>query len=76
MSYVAQEAWIQNLRLIDNVLFDSVLTDAKYVSVMDSSQLSQDLLSLPHADYTSIGERGINLSGGSFQNCTSVYVYI
>ena len=27
-------------------------------------QLSKDLLILPHADATSIGERGINLSGG------------
>jgi ATP-binding cassette subfamily B protein len=37
------------------------------VQSIDASQSSKDLLILPHADYTSIGERGINLSGGQKQ---------
>jgi energy-coupling factor transporter ATP-binding protein EcfA2 len=37
---------------------------SRYENVIDISQLSPDLLSLPSADLTQIGERGINLSGG------------
>jgi ATP-binding cassette subfamily C (CFTR/MRP) protein 1 len=64
VALVAQEHWIQNLSLVENVLFGNELDETIYASVLDASQLSKDLLSLPHGDATSIGERGINLSGG------------
>jgi ABC-type multidrug transport system fused ATPase/permease subunit len=64
IAYVSQEHWIQNLKLIDNILFNDVYDDEVYAAAIDASQLSKDLLTLPTADYTSIGERGINLSGG------------
>ena len=63
-AYVSQEAWIQNITLQENILFSSPMDHARYVEVLDASQLSQDLLTLPNADSTEIGERGINLSGG------------
>jgi ABC-type multidrug transport system fused ATPase/permease subunit len=61
---VSQEHWIQNKSVQDNVLFFSPMEEDRYMDVMDASQLSRDLLALPHADKTEIGERGINLSGG------------
>ena len=64
VAYVSQESWIQNITLQENVLFNSPLDYSRYVDVLDASQLSQDLLTLPNADATEIGERGINLSGG------------
>ena len=64
VSYVSQDTWIQNLSLQDNVLFDLPMDEEEYADVMDAVQLSQDLLTLPSADLTEIGERGINLSGG------------
>jgi ABC-type multidrug transport system fused ATPase/permease subunit len=63
-AYVSQESWIQNITLQENVLFSSPMDHERYVEVLDASQLSQDLLTLPNADSTEIGERGINLSGG------------
>lgn len=63
IAYVAQEHWIQNLKLIENIVFGRSINESRYVTSIDASQSSKDLLALPHADYTSIGERGINLSG-------------
>lgn len=64
VAYVGQEHWIQNLRLLENVIFNDNFDDLRYSDAVDSAQLSNDLLNLPHGDSTSIGERGINLSGG------------
>jgi ABC-type multidrug transport system fused ATPase/permease subunit len=64
VAYVGQEHWIQNLTLRDNVLFDEPFDEDRYAQCLDASQLSTDLVNLPNADYTEIGERGINLSGG------------
>lgn len=64
VAYAGQEHWIQNLTLKDNVLFDEPFDEDRYADCLDASQLSTDLVNLPNADYTEIGERGINLSGG------------
>ena len=64
VAYVSQEHWIQNKSLRENVLFYSPFNEERYISAIDASQLSNDLLMLPSADLTVIGERGINLSGG------------
>lgn len=64
VAYVSQDHWIQNITLQDNVLFNTTLDEDRYADVMDASQLSRDLLTLPNADHTEIGERGITLSGG------------
>ena len=61
---VSQEHWIQNTDLKENVLFDSICDEFAYGKALNDSQLVQDLLVLPNADKTSIGERGLNLSGG------------
>ena len=85
VAYCSQEHWIQNVSLIENVLFDPIeksvikdlLIDTElYENALDCSQLSQDLLQLPYADFTQIGERGINLSGGQKARvsiCRSLY---
>lgn len=64
VAYVSQEHWIQNKTLRDNVLFFNEYDEDKYIEAIDASQLSSDLMMLPNADFTVIGERGINLSGG------------
>jgi ABC-type multidrug transport system fused ATPase/permease subunit len=64
VAFAGQEHWIQNISLAENVLFGSQMDEEKYADVLDASQLSQDVTKLPYADHTSIGERGINLSGG------------
>lgn len=63
-AFVSQEHWIQNTILQNNILFDAKFQDELYGNAIDSAQLVTDLMVLPNADYTSIGERGLNLSGG------------
>eukprot|EP01034_Spumella_vulgaris_P032441 gene32441-40039_t len=43
VSYVSQQAWIQNLTVRDNILFGSPFSHEKYVRVLDACCLVQDL---------------------------------
>jgi ABC-type transport system involved in cytochrome bd biosynthesis fused ATPase/permease subunit len=63
-SYVEQEAWIQNLTIRDNILFDQPLDAAHYLRTILSCQLEPDFSQLQAGDLSEIGEKGINLSGG------------
>ncbi|RCN46028.1 ABC transporter, ATP-binding protein [Ancylostoma caninum] len=67
IAYVPQQAWIQNLTLRDNVLFNRSYDPLFYDKVVEACALKQDLVSLPAEDLTEIGEKGINLSGGQKQ---------
>eukprot|EP00300_Choanocystis_sp_HF-7_P014604 c18745_g1_i2.p1 GENE.c18745_g1_i2~~c18745_g1_i2.p1 ORF type:complete len:1536 (+),score=408.64 c18745_g1_i2:44-4651(+) len=66
-AYCAQQAWIQNATLKNNVLFGLPFDSDKYATVLDACALRQDLEALPGGDETEIGERGINVSGGQKQ---------
>ncbi len=57
MAYVAQQAWIQNATLKDNILFGKPLDKALYYKVLDACALAPDLEMLPGADQTEIGEK-------------------
>ena len=63
-SYCEQQAWIQNGKLRDNVLFGSDFDKRTYVETILACQLEHDLSIMPGGDLTEIGEKGINLSGG------------
>ncbi|KAI1319685.1 Multidrug resistance-associated protein 1 [Mortierella claussenii] len=67
VAYVAQEAWIMNCTVKDNILFGQPLDQERYEHILVACSLSQDLEMLPAGDQTEIGERGINLSGGQKQ---------
>ncbi|TMW62281.1 hypothetical protein Poli38472_009774 [Pythium oligandrum] len=64
VSYVSQEAWIRNLTVKDNILFEAPFDAERYEQVLEATQLALDLHALPNGDQTEIGERGINMSGG------------
>lgn len=64
MSYVEQNAWIQNATIRDNILFNKPMDRQKYINTIIACQLESDLAILPAGDMTEIGEKGINLSGG------------
>lgn len=66
-AYVAQQAWILNATLRDNILFGKEYDEERYNSVLNSCCLRPDLAILPNSDLTEIGERGANLSGGQRQ---------
>ena len=64
ISYVGQEAWIQNNTVQNNILFYQPYNLEKYQKILNLCELDQDLNSLAGGDLTEIGEKGVNLSGG------------
>ncbi|CAL1528330.1 unnamed protein product, partial [Lymnaea stagnalis] len=67
VAYVAQQAWIQNCSLKENILFGSPFYPDRYNEILKACALDRDLSILPQGDETEIGEKGINLSGGQKQ---------
>ena len=67
IAYVAQQAWIMNATLRDNVLFGREYDEELYKRVITACELTTDISLLPAGDQTEIGEKGINLSGGQKQ---------
>jgi len=66
-AYVAQQAWIQNMSVKENILFGRGLDQEFYEVVINACRLASDLKQLPAGDQTEIGENGVNLSGGQKQ---------
>ncbi|XP_029471856.1 multidrug resistance-associated protein 5 isoform X1 [Rhinatrema bivittatum] len=66
-AYVAQQAWILNATLRNNILFGKEFEEERYNTVLNVCCLRPDLAILPNSDLTEIGERGANLSGGQRQ---------
>jgi ABC-type multidrug transport system fused ATPase/permease subunit len=68
-AYVAQQAWIQNESLKNNVIFrlGHRVNEERYQEVLRACSLLDDLKIMPAGDETEIGEKGINLSGGQKQ---------
>ncbi|KAF9933078.1 Multidrug resistance-associated protein 1 [Linnemannia zychae] len=67
IAYAAQQAWIVNMTLRDNITFGLEFDQEKYDHIVAASGLLPDIAMLPAGDQTEIGERGINLSGGQKQ---------
>ncbi|ODM97614.1 Multidrug resistance-associated protein 1, partial [Orchesella cincta] len=67
VAYVAQQAWIQNGSVRDNILFGKPYDSQKYNMILEACALLPDLEILVAGDKTEIGEKGINLSGGQRQ---------
>jgi ABC-type nitrate/sulfonate/bicarbonate transport system ATPase subunit len=63
-AYYAQQAWIQNMTLRDNILIGLSFEQDKYQRVLEACELQPDLAQLPVGDATEIGQKGVNLSGG------------
>ena len=67
VSFVPQQAWMQNATLQYNITFGRRYNEKMYNRVLDACALRPDLEILPSGDATEIGEKGINLSGGQKQ---------
>ncbi|GAB6029961.1 hypothetical protein CHUAL_005656 [Chamberlinius hualienensis] len=67
VAYAAQQAWIQNATVKENILFGKEVDDHLYDQCIHACALKSDLDMLPAGDNTEIGEKGINLSGGQKQ---------
>ena len=64
VAYAAQNAWIMNATLKDNIIFGYETDTIRYNETIDVCALEADLKELEAGEDTEIGEKGINLSGG------------
>ncbi|PPQ71821.1 hypothetical protein CVT26_007735 [Gymnopilus dilepis] len=64
IAYAAQESWIQNATIRDNILFNSSYEEERYRKVLHQCALEYDLQLFEAGDLTEVGERGLTLSGG------------
>ena len=67
VAYTAQEAWLMNATVRDNILFGCKFTKAKYNEIVSACCLLDDFTVLQGGDLAEVGDRGINLSGGQKQ---------
>lgn len=64
VSYSAQEPWLFESTIRQNILFTEKYDEIRYKQVIRVCALERDFKLLPYGDYTVIGERGISISGG------------
>ncbi len=67
VAYCAQQAWLVNANIKNNILFAQDLDEKRYHDVVVACALERDFEILDHGDKTLVGEKGITLSGGQKQ---------
>ncbi|KAG4075666.1 hypothetical protein HA402_003491 [Bradysia odoriphaga] len=64
VSYAPQEPWLFSGTMRDNILAGEKLDPEWYSKVIDACSLTWDIDMFPEGDQTSVGEKGMVLSGG------------
>lgn len=64
VAFVAEQAWLQNATVRENILFGQPMNRGRYEEVLKVCALERDLEVWEDGDLTEIGEKGITLSGG------------
>ncbi|KZV63334.1 P-loop containing nucleoside triphosphate hydrolase protein [Peniophora sp. CONT] len=64
VAYAAQESWVQNETIRDNILFGAPYDEVRYKKVIHQCGLKRDLSLFEAGDKTEVGEKGLTLSGG------------
>lgn len=64
VAYVAQQPWVLNASVRDNITFGKQWDPEFYVETVKACALVDDLAQLPNGDQTEVGDKGITLSGG------------
>ncbi|KAK3684426.1 Transporter of the ATP-binding cassette (ABC) [Vermiconidia calcicola] len=67
VAYCAQQAWLINGTIKENILFASDWDARRYKDVIVACSLQRDLEILDAGDQTLVGEKGVTLSGGQKQ---------
>jgi len=62
--YVPQVPWILSDTVRENILMGQPFDAQWYKQILRATALDEDALTWPQGDLTTIGERGVNLSGG------------
>ncbi|KAJ7486164.1 hypothetical protein B0H11DRAFT_2157316 [Mycena galericulata] len=64
IAYAAQESWVLNETIRDNITFDTPFDEERYKKVLYQCALEPDLAIFQAGDQTEVGEKGLTLSGG------------
>lgn len=64
VAYVAQQSWVMNATVRENIIFGYKYDSTFYEKTVKACALLADFAQLPDGDETTVGERGISLSGG------------
>ncbi|KDR83054.1 hypothetical protein GALMADRAFT_238844 [Galerina marginata CBS 339.88] len=64
VAYAAQESWVQNATIRENIVFGSEFDEVRYRKVLYQCGLERDLELFDAGDATEVGEKGLTLSGG------------
>jgi ABC-type multidrug transport system fused ATPase/permease subunit len=67
VAYCAQQAWLVNDTIQQNIIFASPWDERRYNSVLEACALKKDIEILADGDATLVGEKGIVVSGGQKQ---------
>ncbi|KAF2484582.1 bile acid-transporting ATPase [Neohortaea acidophila] len=67
VAYCAQQAWLLNGTIKENIVFASDWDARRYKDVIVACSLQRDLEILDNGDQTLVGEKGVTLSGGQKQ---------
>ena len=67
VAYCAQQAWLINDTIKQNIVFAAPWDQSRYSSVIIACALERDLQILDGGDSTLVGEKGVTLSGGQKQ---------
>ncbi|KAJ6470738.1 hypothetical protein C8R47DRAFT_1298099 [Mycena vitilis] len=70
VAYAAQESWVLNETIRDNILFGSEYDEERYKKVIYQCALERDLELFEAGDQSEVGEKGLTLSGGQKARCT------
>ncbi|KAF8966510.1 multidrug resistance-associated ABC transporter [Flammula alnicola] len=62
VAYAAQESWVQNETIRENILFGSPYDEVRYRKVIHQCALEKDLELFEAGDQTEVGEKGLTLS--------------
>lgn len=74
-AYVAQDPWIFNGTVRDNIVFGYEFNSKRFYEAVSCCGLTHDLASFPNGDLTIIGERGVTISGGQKQRISIARAY-
>ncbi|XP_018576445.1 probable multidrug resistance-associated protein lethal(2)03659 isoform X2 [Anoplophora glabripennis] len=64
ISYASQEPWLFAGTVRQNILFGLPMDKLRYKTVVKKCALERDFQLLPYGDKTTVGDRGVSLSGG------------
>ncbi|EIW53706.1 multidrug resistance-associated ABC transporter [Trametes versicolor FP-101664 SS1] len=73
IAYAAQESWVQNDTIRNNIVFGATFDQTRYDKVIDQCALKPDLSLFDAGDQTEVGEKGITLRCARITLARAVY---